>query len=296
MSHLARFAERNQWPAPAKLNLCLYVVAKRADGYHQLETLFQLLDHGDQLQFDLNNTGRIERSYEFGFSEDVDLCLRAAKLLQRRAGTNQGVTIGMQKYLPMGGGLGGGSSDAATVLIALNHLWQAELSTDELAEIALQLGADVPLFVRGASAWGSGIGELLEPASLGPQKWLVVTPNVPVSTAQIFSHNRLTPSPQMKKIRALKTALKQNQFDYAIAENQLEPIVRAEYPEVEAVFEWFDTRDSAHFSGPARLTGSGGTVFAPVTGDAAQGLLAELPSESRGFIATGLDFHPLYRH
>ncbi len=295
---LAHYAELNRWPAPAKLNLCLYVVGKRDNGYHELETLFQLLDHGDTLSFKVNEQGAVSRSYDLGFSEEVDLCLRAARLLQKSTGVTQGVEISLDKKLPMGGGLGGGSSDAATVLIALNHLWQAGLNVNQLADLALGLGADVPLFVRGRTAWGAGIGEHLTPVSLAAKNWLVISPNVEVSTAKIFSHNRLTARPQMKKIRALKTALQQNCFDYAVGENQLEPIARAEFPAVNAVFEWFDTQQTPEITGPPRLSGSGGTVFAALadtaTAEQSATLLQGLPAQSIGFVARGLNFHPLH--
>lgn len=292
------FAQRNRWPAPAKLNLCLYVVGKRADGYHDLETLFQLLDVGDELSFELNSDGSIDRDYDFGFDAEVDLCLRAAHLLHKFSQANNGVTISLQKRLPMGGGLGGGSSDAATVLIALNYLWRCGLSVDELANLGLKLGADVPVFVRGYSAWGSGVGERLQPYNLPMTNWIVAVPRVCVSTAQIFSHNRLTPSPHMKKIRALKTALEQDCFDYAEAENQFEPIVRDEFAEVASVFEWFESLDSSYLAGPARLSGSGGTVFAALPDHSlGEALLAKLNSElantADAFIAKSVNVHPL---
>lgn len=305
MSNLDYFVRHNRWPAPAKLNLCLYVVGKRPDGYHELETLFQLLDYGDVLSFELNAVGKIDRSYDLGFDQEVDLCLRAARLLKAETGVHQGVTIHLAKNLPMGGGLGGGSSDAATVLIALNHLWGTQLSIARLAELAVQLGADVPLFVRGRTAWGAGIGEQLTPYQFPQQKWLVVIPMAHISTAQIFSHNRLTARPQMKKIRALKMALEQNRFEYQSGENQLEPIVRSEFPAVDAVFEWFEARNHRgfaggpkFFTGSPKLSGSGGAVFVPLASElddhTSASILAELPEDARAFIAQGRNFHPLY--
>lgn len=286
---LAHFAKINRWPAPAKINLFLHVVGKREDGYHLLQTVFQLLDFGDELSFEINQTGRIERNYDFGFDEHSDLCLRAAKLLQAKAGQHQGVTISLAKRLPMGGGLGGGSSDAATVLIALNHLWRAGLSRDELADLGLQLGADVPVFVRGRSAWAEGVGEQLTPLDLPAKKWLILCPETEISTKRIFSHKHLTARAQMMKIRAFQKA---PTLDFG--ENQLEPIVRAEYPEVEALFEWTKSVASLRKSQP-RMSGSGGSVFIALDEQqvAAQ-LLAEKPKNTSGFIANGVNFHPLY--
>lgn len=279
------------WLAPAKINLFLHVIGKRPDGYHELQTVFQFLDYSDELFFELNQQGRIERTYDLGFSEEQDLCLKAARLLNELVDTSCGVTISLNKRLPMGGGLGGGSSDAATVLLALNQLWNVGLSRTELAQLGLKLGADVPVFVMGEAAWAEGVGEQLLPISL-PEPWyLVLNPNVHVSTAQIFSNKQLTSPPQMKKIRALKkdgnSAAEMKRL-LAFGENQLEPIVRAEYPEVDALLEWL-----SQFGEP-RMSGSGGSVFLPLD-DQPQGLhiLAEKPDNSIGFVAKGLNFHPL---
>lgn len=279
------------WLAPAKINLFLHVIGKRPDGYHELQTVFQFLDYSDELFFELNQQGRIERTYDLGFSEEQDLCLKAARLLNELVDTSCGVTISLNKRLPMGGGLGGGSSDAATVLLALNQLWNVGLSRTELAQLGLKLGADVPVFVMGEAAWAEGVGEQLLPISL-PEPWyLVLNPNIHVSTAQIFSNKQLTSPPQMKKIRALKkdgnSAAEMKRL-LAFGENQLEPIVRAEYPEVDALLEWL-----SQFGEP-RMSGSGGSVFLPLD-DQPQGLhiLAEKPDNSIGFVAKGLNFHPL---
>jgi len=279
------------WLAPAKINLFLHVIGKRPDGYHELQTVFQFLDYSDELFFELNQQGRIERTYDLGFSEEQDLCLKAARLLNELVDTSCGVTISLNKRLPMGGGLGGGSSDAATVLLALNQLWNVGLSRTELAQLGLKLGADVPVFVMGEAAWAEGVGEQLLPISL-PEPWyLVLNPNVHVSTAQIFSNKQLTSPPQMKKIRALKKdgiSAAEIKRLLAFGENQLEPIVRAEYPEVDALLEWL-----SQFGEP-RMSGSGGSVFLPLD-DQPQGLhiLAEKPDNSIGFVAKGLNFHPL---
>ncbi|MGK0438150.1 MAG: 4-diphosphocytidyl-2-C-methyl-D-erythritol kinase [Paracoccaceae bacterium] len=282
MSDLS-YSAKSAWPAPAKINLFLHIVGKRPDGYHNLQTVFQFIDYGDDLYFDLNHQGRISRRYDLGFSEEVDLCMRAAKLLKHYAAKDCGVEIGITKRLPMGGGLGGGSSDAATVLIALNSLWGVGLSREKLAEIGLLLGADVPVFVMGRSAWAEGVGEQLTPLEL-PETWfLVLNPQISVSTAQVFSNKRLTATPQMKKIRALEEGI-----DSSFGENQLEAIVRAEYPQVNSLIEWLSQY------GQPRMSGSGGSVFMPVSNQQ-QGLeiLAKRPSYSVGFVAKGLNIHPL---
>ena len=273
-----------KWTAPAKINLFLHVVGKRADGYHELQTIFQFLDYGDELSFELNSQSKILRAYDYGFSEESDLCLRAAHILSEFAPKGAGVTITLHKRLPQGGGLGGGSSDAATVLIALNKLWRIGLSRQKLADIGLKLGADVPVFVMGRSAWAEGVGERLTPLELDEKWFLVVNPNICVSTAAVFANNHLTARPQMMKIRAFREAGGSH-----FGDNQLEPIVRAEYPEVEALFRWLKK------FGEPRMTGSGGSVFMPLN-DQQQGqeLLANKPSEVTGFVAKGLNYHPLY--
>ena len=280
-------AQRNRtWPAPAKLNLFLHVTGKRADGYHELQTIFQFLDYGDELRFELHDDGVISRDYDFGFDQQNDLCLRAARLLSQYAPSahNPGVTISLQKKLPMGGGLGGGSSDAATVLLALNQLWEIGLNRSRLAELGLTLGADVPVFVMGQSAWAEGVGERLTPIDLVSRWFLVINPDICVSTAEVFANKHLTARPQMMKIRAFQKA---DQLHFG--ENQLEPIVRAEYPQVEAIFEWL-----SQFGEP-RMSGSGGAVFLPLS-DRQQGLniLENRPSDVTGFVAKGINHHPLF--
>jgi len=273
------------WPAPAKINLFLHVVGKRADGYHLLQTVFQFLDFGDELKFEVNNTGLIERNYDYGFSEQNDLCLKAAKLLKPYAPSSAGVSIELIKRLPMGGGLGGGSSDAATVLIALNSLWELGLSRAKLAEIGLSLGADVPVFVKGQSAWAEGVGERLTPLDL-PQNWfLVLNPDICVSTAEVFANKHLTARPEMMKIRAFQKATQVH-----FGDNDLEAIVRAKYPEVEQLFRWLKD------FGEPRMSGSGGSVFLPLS-SRQQGLdiLSKKPSKTIGFVAKGMNLHPLYK-
>lgn len=272
------------WPSPAKINWFLHVVGKREDGYHELQTVFQFLDYGDDLTFAVNQQGIIRRDYDLGFSEDVDLCLRAAKQLKAiTKDDNLGVTIGLNKRLPMGGGLGGGSSNAATTLIALNHLWNIGLDRQQLSALGFKLGADVPIFIYGQAAWAEGIGERLSPIDLTEQWYLVVNPNVHVSTKQIFCHKRLTARPQMMKIRDLE-----NGIDSSFGDNDLEPIVRSEYPQVDAVIEWLAE------IGKPRMSGSGGSVFMPLENQQ-QGieLLLEKPKNSTGFVAKGLNRHPL---
>ena len=274
----------DRWPAPAKINLFLHVVGKRPDGYHELQTIFQFLDYGDELKFQLNNLGRITRAYDYGFNEDSDLCLRAAHLLKEFACSDAGVEISLLKKIPQGGGLGGGSSDAATVLLALNELWELGLSRHRLAELGLKLGADVPVFVMGQSAWAEGVGERLTPIELEEKWFLVANPNICVSTAAVFANKHLTARPQMMKIRAFREATQLH-----FGENQLEPIVRAEYPQVDELFRWL-----AEYGEP-RMCGSGGSVFLPIS-DQGYGLdvLKELPSFSSGFVAKGMNFHPLF--
>ncbi len=286
------------WPAPAKINLFLHIVGKRPDGYHELQTAFQFLSVGDDLFFDLNQSGKIARAYDLGFSEACDLCLRAAHKLKEFAAPECGVTINLRKRLPMGGGLGGGSSDAATVLLALNELWELGLSRQQLAEIGLSLGADVPVFVVGRAAWAEGVGELLTPINPHEHWYLVLNPQVEVSTAKIFLNKRLTPMAQMKKIRALEKGIgsetgenpaSESVIDSTFGINQLEEIVRDEYPEVNDLLEWL-----SQFGQP-RMSGSGGSVFLPVESEqAGLSLLQKRPLNSAGFVAKGENFHPLF--
>ncbi|HEX7045861.1 MAG TPA: 4-(cytidine 5'-diphospho)-2-C-methyl-D-erythritol kinase [Burkholderiales bacterium] len=271
------------WPAPAKLNLFLRVVGRRADGYHLLETLFQFLDYGDELTFSVTDDGQVVRSTPVpGIPPDMDLTVRAARLLQASTGCRLGARIGLRKRIPTGGGLGGGSSDAATALIALNELWGTGLDRPALAALGLRLGADVPVFVHGHAAFAEGVGEVLTPAD-PPEPWyLVIVPPVQVATARVYAdyarERRLTPPTMARTIRGLPTG----------QGNDLEAIVRRRYPDVERAFEWL----AAH--GEPRMTGSGGCVYAEVS-DAAAGerLLGELPSGFDGFVARGMNRHPL---
>lgn len=268
------------WPAPAKLNLFLHVVGRRPDGYHLLQTVFQFLDYGDDLEFRITDDGGITRATEVpGVSEASDLTLRAARLLQGACGTRQGVEIRLRKRLPAGGGLGGGSSDAATTLIALNELWNAGKSRAELAALGLALGADVPVFIRGLAAWAEGVGEQLTPVELAQPWYVVISPPVSVSTAAVFRGLELTPYSPAITIR---------DFRAGRTRNDLEPVVRRQYPEVDQALTWLSR------FGEARMTGSGGCVFVGIE-DAAEAaaIVARVPAPLTGFVARGLNRHPL---
>jgi 4-diphosphocytidyl-2-C-methyl-D-erythritol kinase len=268
------------WPAPAKLNLFLHIVGRRPDGFHLLQTLFQLLDVGDELRFQVTGDGQLVRDYELpGVSEQADLILRAARALQSRCGKVQGAIIRLRKRLPAGGGLGGGSSDAATTLVALNHLWGCGLSNAELAEIGLGLGADVPVFVYGHSAWAEGVGERLEPVDLPPRWYVVLAPRVSVSTAGVFSEPQLIRDCPPITIR---------DFLAGRGQNVCEPIVSARYPEVAAALQALSRY------APARLTGTGACVFAAFDDEqAARNSWAELAGDWPGFVARGVNTSPL---
>lgn len=272
---------RTLWPAPAKLNLFLHVTGRRADGYHQLQTVFQFLDIADQIQLQVRPGGDIRRTRPLdNVTEEQDLSLRAARLLQAEAGVTQGVDIQLEKHLPMGGGLGGGSSDAATVLVALNHLWEIGFSEDRLAELGLELGADVPVFVRGRAAWAEGIGDQLTPIT-PPEPWyLVLVPPVTVSTAEIFSAPELTRHTPPIRIP---------DFLAGAGGNDCEAVVRGRYPVVGQYLDWLSQ------FGRARLTGTGGCVFVAFpTHAAAQRAREQLPDGWRGFVAQGRNRSPLH--
>jgi 4-diphosphocytidyl-2-C-methyl-D-erythritol kinase len=271
----ARFA------APAKLNLFLHVVGRRADGYHLLQTAFRLIDYGDELGFSVRDDGVVRRVTELaGVPAEADLCVRAARLLKNRARSRLGVDIELIKRLPVGGGLGGGSSDAATTLIVLNRLWQTGLARAQLQELALELGADVPVFVFGRSAFAEGVGERLAPLQLPPAWYLVLVPETAVSTAEIFSAPELTRNSIAITIAA---------FSVGQGRNDLEPVVCRRYPQVARHLEWLRQY------GDARMTGSGACVFCGFETEAqAQRVLSALPPDMRGFVARGLDRHPLW--
>jgi 4-diphosphocytidyl-2-C-methyl-D-erythritol kinase len=269
------------YAAPAKLNLMLRVTGRRADGYHLLQTVIRFIDYGDTLAFRVRKDGAIARLNDVaGVPAAEDLALRAARLLQRASGTGLGADIRLKKRLPLGGGLGGGSSDAATVLLALNRLWRTRLSRRRLLELALELGADVPVFVGGDNALAEGIGERLRPVSLPAAWYLVLVPPVAVPTARIFAHPELKRDSKPIKITA---------FSVEQAGNDLEPVVCREYPEVARHLDWLK-RGAA----PAWVTGSGACVFAAFpTEQAARAVWKQAPKGMRGFIARGLARHPL---
>jgi 4-diphosphocytidyl-2-C-methyl-D-erythritol kinase len=268
------------WPAPAKVNLFLHVTGRRPDGYHELQTVFQLLDLCDTLDFELRDDGLIERvSGNEGVAPAQDLTLRAARLLRDRAGARQGVSLAVTKRIPLQGGLGGGSSDAATTLVALNELWGTGLGLDALAELGLALGADVPVFVRGRSAWAEGVGELLTAVEMPPRWFAIVRPAVAVSTAEVFQAPELTRNSPKITIGG---------FLQAGGHNDCEPVVAARYPEVRRAIEWLGR------SGPARMTGTGSCVFAAfLTQEEAAAALVGLPGGWQGFVARGLATSPL---
>jgi len=269
------------FPAPAKLNLFLHIIGRRADGYHLLQTVFRLLDFGDDVRISINTSGRIQRAQPIpGVPEEQDITLRAAKLLQQATDCTLGADIAVEKRIPMGGGLGGGSSDAATVLLALNRLWRLELSRTRLMELGLQLGADVPVFVFGQNAWGEGVGEKLQPIDL-PEAWYVVlTPAVHVSTAAIFSSNDLTRDTIPRKMAA---------FSKGFGQNDMQPLVCRMYPEVAKWLDWLGQ------FGDARMSGSGSSVFVELASqEAAETVMNSKPAEVSGFVARGLAQHPLY--
>ena len=267
--------------APAKLNLSLLVTGRRADGYHLLQTVFRFIDFADQIHLTVRHDGRIERTTALaGVAANDDLTVRAARLLQQAAGVTGGVDIAVDKQLPLGGGLGGGSSDAATVLIALNRLWQLDWPPQRLQALALSLGADVPVFIFGESALATGVGEELTPLALPPAWYVVLMPPVGVATAGIFQDQDL--------IRD-SIPLTIPPFSFVAGRNDLEAVVCRHYPEVEAHLAWLKQR------GAARMTGSGACVFAEFGSEAeARELLAGLPQTMRGIVARGLDRHPLW--
>ena len=268
------------WPAPAKLNLFLHITGQREDGYHLLQTVFQFLDHGDTLHFTLREDGLVRRLNCLpGVAEEQDLVVRAARALQQASGCTHGVDIEVDKRLPMGGGLGGGSSDAATTLVALNRLWGTGLSTETLAQLGLALGADVPVFIHGQAAWAEGVGELLTPVEL-PEPWFVVLiPPVEVSTAKIFRDPQLTRDTHALKIR---------DFLAGQGRNDCQDVVARHYPEVAAAIDWLGQH------GKAMMTGTGACVFAAFDTQAeAERVFAARPAQWKGFVAHGLNHSPL---
>ena len=269
------------WPAPAKLNLMLRVVGRRPDGYHLLQTVFQFLDRCDWLWFDLRDDGAIAREGEVsGVPADADLAVRAARLLREITDTGRGATIRIAKRLPMGGGLGGGSSDAAIALVALNHYWRTGLTLAELADLGLRLGADVPVFVRGRAAWAEGIGERLTPVDLDETWFVVLTPPCHVATGAVFGDPELTRDSPLITIA---------DFLMGAGGNDCAAVVYRRHPEIAAAAAWL----ARH--GQGRLTGTGACVFAAFPDpDSAGRVLDQLPPGWTGFVARGRNRSPLH--
>ncbi|HLV17157.1 MAG TPA: 4-(cytidine 5'-diphospho)-2-C-methyl-D-erythritol kinase [Pseudomonas sp.] len=269
-------------PAPAKLNLFLHILGRRPDGYHELQTLFQFLDHGDDLGFRRREDGQIRLHTEVpGVPHDSNLIVRAARRLQEQSGTRLGADIWLDKRLPMGGGIGGGSSDAATTLVGLNHLWGLEWSEDRLAELGLALGADVPVFVRGRAAFAEGVGEKLTPVS-PPEPWyLVVAPQVSVSTAEIFTDPELTRDTPAITVRSLPEGG---------GHNDCQPVVEKRYEEVRNALILLNKFVQA------KMTGTGSCVFGSFPSrDEADRVSRQLPATLPSFIARGCNRSPLHR-
>ena len=271
------------WPAPAKLNLFLHITGRRDDGYHLLQSTFQFLDYCDELSFEVTKNGNVSRLTDIpDVTEADDLIVRAAKLLQQSSGTKYGVNIQIKKNLPMGGGLGGGSSDAATTLVVLNQLWNTGLTKQQLADLGLSLGADVPVFIHGHSAFVEGVGEqisAIEPA----EKWiLVIHPQINVSTAHIFNDSGLT-----RDCAAIKIC----DLSEAVLSNVCEPVACKHYPQIAEAITWL-----SDYNQNARMTGTGACVFAEFGSQhEAEDLLQRLPEKWRGFVAKGVNQSPLYK-
>lgn len=271
------------WPAPAKLNLFLHITGRRDDGYHQLQTVFRLLDWGDSIRLRIRQDGRIVRHGESvaGVAEADDLAIRAARLLQSEAKIGKGADISVEKCIPAGGGFGGGSSDAATILVALNRLWGLNFDPDRLARLGLQLGADVPVFVCGDNAWAEGVGEVLTPIALPGACYVLADPGIHVPTGELFQAPDLTRNAAPAKIA-----------DFALGNllgNAFEPVLRRREPAIEAVFAALSR------IGTPRLTGSGSGCFVEFTDRAsAEAALADLPQGLRAWIAAGADRSPLH--
>lgn len=268
------------WPAPAKLNLCLHIVGRRADGYHLLQSAIQFIDLCDELSFYDRPDGVIERiAGPVDIPESSDLTIRAARLLAKEAGFNHGVGIELRKQVPMQAGLGGGSSDAATVLVALNHLWGIGFDIERLANLGLNLGADVPVFVRGHSAWIEGVGERIEPVDFAEAMYLVIKSRASVGTAEIFQAAELTRNSPITTIRA---------FLAGGGRNDCTSTVRGRYPEIAEALDWLQVY------GEARLTGTGSCVFAVMPDSAhAHAVKTRLPAHWSGYVVRGLNRSPL---
>jgi 4-diphosphocytidyl-2-C-methyl-D-erythritol kinase len=271
------------WPAPAKLNLFLHILGRRPDGYHELQTLFQLVDLCDTIGIVPLEEGRIERRTELAdIPPDADLTLRAAQALKSATGCRLGASLRVVKRIPLGGGLGGGSSDAATTLLALNRLWDCRLSLEELARLGLALGADVPVFVHGSSAWAEGVGERLTPVERPPRWYLIVHPGVAVDTREVFQAPELTRNSPRLTMRAV--------LESGSGRNDCEAVVRARSPQIARAFEWLERLGVS-----ARLTGTGSCLFAEFESAAqAERIAARVPDDWASFVARGLKVSPLH--
>ena len=284
MSHTAIWQRWNwdsRYPAPAKLNLFLHVTGRRTDGYHLLQTAFRFIDYSDQIRFSPRSDGQVVLTHPLPeVPPENDLTVRAARLLQAETGCPQGANIRVEKRLPMGGGLGGGSSDAATVLLALNHLWQLGQPRQRLQEIGLSLGADVPVFVFGQNAFAEGVGEELQAIELPPAWYVVLEPPVQVPTAAIFT------APELKRDTP---AIHAADWQPGIGDNDLQTVAAARFPVVAEYLQWLSA------FGEARMTGSGACVFAEFAQQAAaEQIIARLDTNRRGWAAAGLAQHPLH--
>ena len=283
MQNNITFPDFQSFLAPAKINLFLHIIGQRADGYHSLQSVFQLLDFYDTIHLKPTQAGEIKRINAIAnVPERQDLCVRAAIALQQATGCKRGVDIAVEKRIPMGGGLGGGSSDAATVLIALNHLWQTNLNREQLMQIGLTLGADVPVFIFGQNAWAEGIGEQLTAIELQPSFYVVLTPAVHVSTSDIFANSALT-----KNTKPLKMAVFSRDTNSVIFRNDLEAVVCKEFPAVASSLKWLGQY------GQAKMSGSGASVFVAVNSkQIADELLSNKPDYTTGFVAKSISKHP----
>lgn len=281
------------YPAPCKINLFLHITGRRPDGYHSLQSLFLLLDHGDEVRIRVRQDGQLIHMNPLpGVPPEKDLTIRAARALQQASGCTLGADIYCDKRLPMGGGLGGGSSDAATVLMALNLQWQLGYSRQQLMAIGLTLGADVPVFIFGQPAWAEGVGEQLSTVSLPPavleKYYVVITPQVEVPTAQIFAHQALTRDSKPLRIADFSNGANSGAF-WQQARNDMEAVVCELYPQVANTLAWLKQY------GDARMSGSGASVFVAVdSAEKAEQLIANRPENTSGFWAKGLKYHPLF--
>jgi 4-diphosphocytidyl-2-C-methyl-D-erythritol kinase len=269
--------------SPAKLNLFLHITGRRPDGYHNLQTLFQLLDYGDTLSFATRSDGKITLTPELpGVAFEHNLIIKAARALEPYKAATAGVDIQLEKRLPMGGGIGGGSSNAATTLVALNYLWECGLDKNQLQAIGLTLGADVPVFINAQTAWAEGVGEELQAIEMQPKWFLVIQPDCHVSTAEIFSHKDLTRDTSAIKVAAF---LEQG------GQNDCEALVRKLYPQVDNALIWLQK-----FDHNARMTGTGACIFASFeSAEIAHNVQAQLPKHLPGFVAQGVNQSPLYK-